>query len=1247
MNNSPVIEGAVSGEINQPLNHNMPPGKSAKHRSCSVCGGTIRADVTEGHCPACLLDRLVDLAPETGGVASAGLADYELEEVIGRGGMGIVWRARQRRLDRVVAIKFLAGGGWASDEARARLRAEALAVARLRHPGIVPVIDVGESGNGPWLSMEFVAGQTLDERLKVGPLPPRIAAELLCAVTEAIVHAHQHGVLHRDLKPGNILLDAGGSPHVTDFGLARLAGEDSSLTRTGQLLGSPAYLAPEILGHAEPSEAGDVYALGATLYHALTGQPPFGGPTVDGVLRQVAESQPVPPRRLVPAISADLETIVLTCLEKLPTRRYASAALLTEDLRCFLKGRPIAARPISVAEKACRWCRRRPAVATLLAVLVVGTAAAFWRIEAARQSEQVERARAEASLVQLQSKTRALQAAETNLTASNVKLTESLEQLQLERTEDLFDQDRISEGLLSLSRLLGASPPSRLAAARLAGLMMHQDVARLSDVPEFFFTKMIRVLATPDGSRAFASAENGRLWRLVSDGERMRRETIEGSFRPELMTMSGDGSMLALVRKNEGNSVALLRTATGEVLSKTFSHGGQINGMRFSREGGRLALFGQDGVAQVWECESGTAVGPPRAHGQPIRFAAFSPDGRRLTTASEDGHLTWWETGRAEAFAKRALARGPLTAFAASSDGRWMATGDGDGDVQLWDAPAAQPRGEKVSTNSRVRALEFSPDGSVLACGLSDARVRLIRVPGGEAITEDLRLSHGIRQFVFSSNGERVALCSDSSRVILLNSRTGRPELQSLNHAERAPSAAFLSRGEKVLVASVEGTVRNWDLRPSRAREIVLTEPGVNPVLHGGALAPGGRHAVTWGAGGVLRRWSLEPADSPGRFASTVLATNAGRIAFALFSPDGSRVLAGFADGTARVITAGTNGGFALQSLPMSGVPMSGAFSPDGQWVAVGAANGGVHLWRAKDGMPGPRPPQHKAEVRSVAFSPDGQWLVTASHDRTARFWKWTEPDARPVVARHDDAVTSAVIASDGSVATASHDRTVVIRDMVSGEVRTTFRQGTIEKLVFSPDGSRLAMIPNTAAIRFWNPRQDAQTSQIRGHAANVLSAGFSPDGRRFATGSRDGTARVWDVNSGLPLTPPLRHGAGVCSVAFLPDGLRLFTASHDGTARVWDVPEVPDAVPAWAAKLPRLLAGELSEEERGNPLTALHLWEQMQSELRAAPGNDPLARVARWFGEPGSRNELDGPTKATGVPMKFEPGSASRLRTK
>lgn len=1191
-----------------------------KTKACSVCGGAIRADLTEGQCPACLLDRLVELAPEPAFATPSDLADYELEEIIGRGGMGVVWRARQRKLNRVVAIKFLAGGGWASDEAHARLRAEALAAARLRHPGIVPVIDLGESENGPWLSMEFVPGQTLSTRLADGPLTPRTAAELLLAVTEAVAHAHQQGVLHRDLKPGNILLDAAGQPRVTDFGLARIAGIDASLTRTGQMVGSPAYLPPEIMSHVEPSAAGDIYALGATFYHALTGRPPFEAPTVEGILRQVAETEPVPPRRLQPNIPADLETIVLTCLQKIPARRYASAALLAEDLDRFLQGRSVAARRVSALEKAWRWCRRRPAVAALLALVAMGTAAAFWRIDAARQSEQRERARAESSLEELQSRTRALQTAETNLTASNVKLTESLEQLQLERTEDLFEQDRLSEGLLALSRLLEARPPSRLAAARLAGLMMHQDVARLSGVPEFFFQKMVKVITTPDGARAFAGAESGRLWRLVPVDDKMRKESIDGSFRHELMVLSGDGSVLALVRKEERNAVVFAGTDSGELLPGKISHGAEITGLRLSRDGHRVAVFGRDGVARVWDRKSSEAVGPPLVHGRAIQFATLSSDGRRLVTASDDGALAWWEAGRAEAVARQAVPHGNLTAFAASADGKWFATGNGDGEVLLWNATTAELHGKLASSRQRVLSLAFRPDARLLACGTADGRVRLMRTPGGEELMADLQLFDSVREFVFSPGGRRVALCGESRRIVLLDTETGRPELQSLNHAERAPSAAFLARGEKLLSASVEGTVRNWDLRPSRAREIVLSEPGPGPAVHGGTLAPSGRQAVTWSAGGTLRRWPLDSLESTAPSSSTELLTNAGRIAFAVFSPDESRLLGGFADGSVRVFTF-TNGGFSLRVLPAGTALMCGAFSPDGEWIAAGTVNGAVHLWRTADGVPEPVLLRHRAEVRSLAFSPDGQWLVSASHDHTARFWKWRDPNARPVVVRHSDAVTAAVITGDGStVISTSHDRTVAFWDIATGKAQTTLRQGTMEKILLSPDGSRLAMIPNSAAVQFYNVKSGGQPLRIRGHAAGVTGASFSRDGLRFATASRDGTARVWDVNSGLPLTPPLRHEAGVTSVAFFPDGLRLFTTSHDGTARVWEAPVVPEQVSAWAAKLPRLLAGELAEAERSDPLTALTLWERMEVELRAAKGDDPLARVARWFGEPAGK---------------------------
>ena len=374
---------------------------------------------------------------------------------------------------------------------------------------------------------------------------------------------------------------------------------------------------------------------------------------------------------------------------------------------------------------------------------------------------------------------------------------------------------------------------------------------------------------------------------------------------------------------------------------------------------------------------------------------------------------------------------------------------------------------------------------------------------------------------------------------------------------------------------------------------------------------------MTWSADGVLRHWPLELLESSRRALPTTLATNAGRIVFASFSPDEKRLLAGFAENMARVFTF-TNGGVTSLTLPLASTPQCGVFSPDGEWMAVGTVTGGTHVWRAADGTPGPPAPRHKAELRSVAFSPDGQWLVTASHDTTARFWKWREQGTAPVVVRHTDLVTCATVSPDGrTVGTSSHDRTVALWDITTGQARTILKESGVEKILFSPDGARLAMVPNNAAVEFWNMQTIAQVSRIRGHAAGVLGVCFSPDGLRFATASRDGTARVWDVNSGLPLTPPLRHGAGVTSVAFFPDGLRLFTTSHDGTARVWEAPVVPDQVPAWAAKLPRLLAGELTEEERSDPLGALSLWERMETELRATRGSDPLARVARWFGEP------------------------------
>ena len=319
--------------------------------------------------------------------------DYEIIEEIARGGMGVVYRARQKSLNRVVALKLIRAGEFADEDEIARFHAEAEAAAQLDHPGIVPVYEVGEQDGQHFLSMAFVQGGSLAEQLVEGPLPPKRAAELIKLTAEAVQYAHEHGVIHRDLKPRNILRDAGGQPRISDFGLAKNLLADSDLTATGKTLGTPAYMPPEQVRAAEVGPLADVYSLGATLYCLLTGRPPFQAATSHETMLQVVEREPVALRTLNPSIPKDLETICLKCLRKEPGKRYASAACLGEDLSRWLKHKPILARPVSRLEKARLWCRRRPSVAALIATVLVISAAALLMVSNARREKLAEQVR--------------------------------------------------------------------------------------------------------------------------------------------------------------------------------------------------------------------------------------------------------------------------------------------------------------------------------------------------------------------------------------------------------------------------------------------------------------------------------------------------------------------------------------------------------------------------------------------------------------------------------------------------------------------------------------------------------------------------------------------------------------------------------------------------------------------------------------------------------------------------------------
>src|SRR5881409_4429210 len=367
-------------------------------RFCRKCGATIPPNSPQQSCGACLLEtglgsvepeREVNADPSTPlrtSLASSPMlmdfGDYELLEQIGRGGQGVVFRAHQKSLNRTVALKVISLGQWASEAHVKRFRREAEAAARLEHPCIVPIYEVGERDGSCYFSMKFVEGGQLDEVVRRTPMSIRQAAELIAKVASTVHYAHEHRILHRDIKPGNILLDAKGEPHLTDFGLARLVETESSVTQTLDVLGTPSYMAPEqaVGNNAAVSNATDVYGLGAVLYQVLTGQPPFAGGTTYETIKLLLDTEPRQPRLLNPKIDRDLSTICLKCLEKDPKRRYSSALALAEDLERWLKHEPIRARRSRVFTRSKKWLRRNPTSALLAASLIALAAAAGWII---------------------------------------------------------------------------------------------------------------------------------------------------------------------------------------------------------------------------------------------------------------------------------------------------------------------------------------------------------------------------------------------------------------------------------------------------------------------------------------------------------------------------------------------------------------------------------------------------------------------------------------------------------------------------------------------------------------------------------------------------------------------------------------------------------------------------------------------------------------------------------------------------
>jgi eukaryotic-like serine/threonine-protein kinase len=1048
-------------------------------------------------------------------VAAPTIPGYQIETELGRGGMGVVYRATECSLQRTVALKMILAGAHASRRELDQFRAEAAVVATLEHPHIIRIHAISEHEGLPFLCLEYMSGGNLSQKLAKQPQLARSSAELVETLARAVDFAHQRGVIHRDLKPANILLTNDGVSKISDFGLAKRLSDGPSASNASGMVGTIFYMAPEqVSGAHATGPAVDVHALGAILYEMLCGHPPFQGETPYDTLLQISHQEPVPLRQLRPTVDCDLETICLKCLEKSPTNRYASALALADDLHRYVAGEPILARPASPWSRSVKWARRRPGIASLLSAIALISIVSFGLVTWLWN-------RAESNAVR-----------EHSARVENERLSASL---WIDQGEALCLKGDVGQGLLAYTRALelsdrcGAAELEHVARVNLAA-WPSQLVRQRHSFPH---QSQVRVVGySSDGTRVLTGAADGlvKVWDPATGAQTTTPFSHDAAVLSAVFSPDGKSILVGCGAADNAGSEAYLWDLAAHT-ARRFPHPSQVHTVAFDPSGESFLTVCPT-EAQVWETATGKRRGMALRHEKnAIAVGQFSPDGKSVLTGGTDHAARLWDanTGELRVPALPHAGEGTIRAIAFAPDGHEVVTGGADGFARRWDVVTGKQIGDGLPNHGPIACCAFSTNGKalVVGCQLSE-----LGTPNRRAV----EIGGEVKLWRMSETGDAMYLFT-------------------MHHTLAVLTLAFSHDSQLLLTGCMDNRVRLYDANNgSLIGKSLLQEDRVIAV----AFEPRtSRTALTGCIGdrpGVARLWEI---PLPREFGAALDIDH--RIPFLRFDPKQPRLF----------LASDQKPGLLTLDIPSRKMEVP-KFTNESALIGLDLSANAEWLLASAGELPAARvfnvsqekvdrTYEHSAPVIAGAFSPSADFLWTATRDHRFLRWNRTTGQKEGPETTYSGHLIMVRAWSETELAWLEGDddetRLCVWK---TGQGRALLWRQPIHAVAgtISADGSRVVTGDWDSAAYL----RDGKTGEAIGPALpngelRLLDVFLSDNGRIVVTAGWDKNVRIWDVPTGRLLGPPLSQYETVFSITMNSDSTLGASGGEAFGSHLWKLP--------------------------------------------------------------------------------------------